>query len=299
VINAYGPTEATVCATMTQPLTGGEEPPIGAAIPGVRVYVLDDALRPAPVGVRGELYIAGDGVARGYLGRRSLTASRFVADPFVADGSRMYRTGDLASVRAAGGLDFHGRTDHQVKLRGYRIELGEVESVLTGHPSVGQAVAVVREDTPGARRIVAYVIASATGTPTAAELRDHTARSLPAHAVPSAFVVLSAFPLTPTGKLDRAALPVPAKDEAPAGRPPATTEEEFFCALFAELFSVEVTADSNFLALGGDSMLAVSVIRQARKAGLTISPRAFIEQPTVEALAAIARRNKEKETEKV
>jgi novobiocin biosynthesis protein NovH len=293
MINAYGPTEATVCATMTQPLAGGGTPPIGEPIRGVRCYVLDEALQPVPQGTRGELYVAGGGLARGYLGRSSLTATRFVADPVAADGSRMYRTGDLASVRADGCLDFHGRTDDQVKLRGFRIELGEVESVLTGHPSVDQAVAVVREDTPRARRIVAYVIPAPATVPTIKEIREHAAGFLPAHMVPAAFVLMSGYPLTPSGKLDRAALPVPAGEPALAGRAPANAEEEFFCALFAELFDgTEVTAESNFFELGGDSMLAVSVIRKARRAGLPISPRSFNEQqPTVEALAAIARQN--------
>ncbi len=295
MINAYGPTEATVCATMTQPLSGRQAPPIGAPINGVTCYVLDDTLGAAAAGTRGELYLAGAGLARGYLGRGALTATRFVADPFAADGSRMYRTGDLVSVREDGGLDFHGRTDDQVKLRGFRIELGEVEAAVVGHPSVDQVVAVVREDEPDARRIVAYLIPAGDKTPTTRDLREHAAAFLPAHMVPAAFVVLDAFPLTPSGKLDRAALPVPAAAAAPAGRAPGNAEEELFCTIFAELFEgAEVTAESNFFELGGDSMLAVSVIRKARRAGLTISPRSFIEQPTVEALAAIARQNKEK-----
>ncbi|MGW1258208.1 non-ribosomal peptide synthetase [Streptomyces sp. NPDC002513] len=295
VINAYGPTEATVCATMTQPLTGGTTVPIGVPIKGVTCYVLDERLRATAPGVRGELYLAGGGLARGYLGQRALTASRFVADPFAADGSRMYRTGDLVSVRTDGALDFHGRADDQIKLRGFRIELGEVESALAGHPSVGQVVAVVREDTPDARRIVAYVIPAAGTAPTAGDLRQHAAGFLPTHMVPAAFVLLSAFPLTPSGKLDRAALPAPVTEAAPAGRAPANAEEEFFCALFSELFDgAEVTAESNFFELGGDSMLAVSVIRKARRAGLSISPRSVIEQPTVEALATVARQNRAK-----
>ncbi|AOR37352.1 hypothetical protein BFF78_27260 [Streptomyces fodineus] len=295
MINAYGPTEATVCATMTQPLTGGATPPIGSAINGVTCYVLDDSLRMTAPGVRGELYLAGEGLARGYLGRSALTASRFVADPFAADGSRMYRTGDLVSMREDGALDFHGRTDDQIKLRGFRIELGEVESAVVSHPSVDQAVAVVREDAPDARRIVAYVLPAAGAAPTARELREHAAGFLPAHMVPAAFVPMDAFPLTPSGKLDRAALPAPAEGPAPAGRAPGNAEEELFCAIFSEMFEgAEVTAESNFFELGGDSMLAVTVIRKARRAGLSISPRSIIEQPTVEALAAIARQNKEK-----
>ncbi|MFD4262671.1 non-ribosomal peptide synthetase [Streptomyces sp. NPDC058534] len=292
VINAYGPTEVTVCATMTEPLTAAGTPSLGTGIPGARVHVLDAELRPVPVGETGELYVSGPGLARGYLRRPGLTAERFVADPFAADGSRMYRTGDLVSLRPDGGLDFHGRADDQVKLRGFRIELGEVASVLAGHPSVDQAVAVVREDQPGDRRLVAYVIAGQTHgkpAPGNAELREYAARSLPEHMVPAACVTVTAFPTTPNGKLDRQALPAPETTADTAGRAPGTPAEVAFAAIFGELLGVsQVNADGNFFALGGDSMLAITVILKAREAGYSISPREMISNPTVEALAAVA-----------
>ncbi|WP_395364480.1 non-ribosomal peptide synthetase [Streptomyces sp. YH02] len=292
MVNAYGPTEVTVCATMTEPLTAAGTPSLGTAIPGARVHVLDAELRPVAVGETGELYVSGDGLARGYLRRPGLTAERFVADPFAADGSRMYRTGDLVSPRPDGGLDFHGRADDQVKLRGFRIELGEVASVLAGHPSVDQAVAVVREDQPGSRQLVAYVIVGklyGKPAPSSAELREFAARNLPEHMVPAACVTVTAFPTTPNGKLDRQALPAPETTADTAGRAPGNPAEVAFAAIFGELLGVsEVKADSNFFALGGDSMLAITVILKAREAGYSISPREMISNPTVEALAAVA-----------
>lgn len=292
MVNAYGPTEVTVCATMTEPLTAAGTPSLGTAIPGARVHVLDAGLRPVAVGETGELYVSGDGLARGYLRRPGLTAERFVADPFAADGSRMYRTGDLVSPRPDGGLDFHGRADDQVKLRGFRIELGEVASVLAWHPSVDQAVAVVREDQPGSRQLVGYVIVGklyGKPAPSSAELREFAARSLPEHMVPAACVTVTAFPTTPNGKLDRQALPAPETTADTAGRAPGSPAEVAFAAIFGELLGVsEVRADSNFFALGGDSMLAITVILKAREAGYSISPREMISNPTVEALAAVA-----------
>ncbi|TWP45715.1 amino acid adenylation domain-containing protein [Lentzea tibetensis] len=285
MINAYGPTEVTVCATMSEPLSGSAAPPIGQAIPGAAIYVVDRALRPLPPGAPGELYVSGDLLARGYLQRPALTAERFVANPFAADGSRMYRTGDLVSWQPDRSLVFHGRVDDQVKLRGFRIELGEVESVLAGHPSVGQVVAVVRED-----QIVAYVIPAGDAKPAPAELREHAGRFLLEHMVPTAYVTLDAFPLLPNGKLDRRALPAPEVTSSANGIAPRTPAEQALSAIFIEILPVsEVDTASNFFELGGNSLLAITVIQKAREAGLAITPREMIQNPTIEALAAVAR----------
>jgi amino acid adenylation domain-containing protein len=290
MINAYGPTEVTVCATMTEPLSGPAAPPIGQAVPGATLYVLDRELRPLPPGVPGELYVGGDLLARGYLRRPALTAEKFVANPFATDGSRMYRTGDLASWQPDRNLVFHGRADDQVKLRGFRIELGEVEAVLAGHPGVGQVVAVIREDQPGLRQIVAYLVAAGDEPPAPAQLREHAGRFLLEHMVPSVYVVLDAFPLLPNGKLDRRGLPAPQVTPAAAENTPRTPAEEALSAIFADILQVsEVDTRSNFFELGGNSLLAIPVIQKARAAGFAITPRELIENPTIEALAAIAR----------
>ncbi|WP_225829843.1 non-ribosomal peptide synthetase [Streptomyces sp. NK08204] len=290
MVNAYGPTEVTVCATRSEPLNGSGTPPIGRPITGASVYVLGKGLQPLPPGVPGELYVAGDGLARGYLGRPALTAERFVADPFGPDGSRMYRTGDLVSWRPDGTLAFHGRVDDQVKLRGFRIELGEVEAVLGDCPGVAHAAAVVRGEDGGRDVLVGYVMPHEGATPDPAAVREHAARFLPDHMVPAAVVVLDAFPVTPGGKLDRSALPAPrAAEPTGGGRAPRTPAEEAFCTIFGELLGVSsVDVDSDFFALGGDSMLAISLIQRARAAGFAVSPKEIINNPTIRALAAVA-----------
>ena len=291
MINSYGPTEATVVATWSDPLEpDGSAPPIGRALPATAAYVLDARLRPVPDGVPGELWLAGPALARGYLGRPGLTATRFTADPFGPPGTRMYRTGDLVRRDARGELHYLGRTDHQLKLRGHRIEAGEVEATLVRHPAVLDAVVSVREDEPGLPRLVAHVlVAPGAEPPAAADLRAFAARTLPGPMVPSAFVTLDRFPLTENGKTDRAALPAPVPDtgERTAGHvPPRTPTEEAVAALWEEALETTVGAEDDFFALGGDSLRALLIASRANDTfGVTLTPRDVLVNRTVAALA--------------
>ncbi|MFJ9855984.1 amino acid adenylation domain-containing protein [Streptomyces albogriseolus] len=287
LVNAYGPTEATVCATMSEPLTGDDEPTIGRPLGGVRVHVLDDRLDQVPPGVTGELYVGGPGLARGYAGRPGLTAARFVADPYGPPGARMYRTGDLVRWDRGGRLHFGGRADHQLSVRGFRVEPGEVEAVLLAHPAVAQAAVILYDDGRGGRTLTGYVVPAAGHTADAAALRRHVAGALPGHMVPAAVVPLERFPLTPNGKLDRKALPAPGFTTEASGRAPRTPREELLCELFAEALGVpRVGMDDSFFALGGHSLLAAGLIGRLHEAlGVEIGLRSLFEAPTVAELA--------------
>jgi amino acid adenylation domain-containing protein len=284
-VNAYGPTETTVCATTARCEADGRLPAIGRALENVRVYVLDAAGRPAPVGVPGELYVGGVGVARGYLGRPGLTAERFVPDPFGGErGARLYRTGDRVRWSARGELEYLGRLDEQVKVRGFRIEPGEIEAVLSAHAEVREARVLLREDQPGEKQLVAYV----AGEVEADALRAHLRRSLPEYMVPAAFVVLEALPLTPNGKLDRKALPAP-EHAAQADRyvAPRTPVEEVLAGIWAEVLRRErVGVEESFFDLGGHSLLATRVLSRIREVfAIELPLRALFEGRTVAELA--------------
>nr|WP_107488033.1 non-ribosomal peptide synthetase [Streptomyces sp. LUP47B] len=289
LFNAYGPSETTVDAAFHPCRPGATETvPIGRPSVNTRVFVLDEALRPVPAGVAGELYVTGAGLARGYLSRPGLTAERFVADPFGNTGERMYRTGDLVRWTRGGVLEFVGRTDGQVKIRGFRIELGEVESVLAGHRAVAQCAVVVREDRPGDRRLVAYVVPNGepAGTTT---LRAHLAAALPEYMVPAAFVTLDALPVSLSGKLDRAALPEPEHEGEQRGRGPRDPREEILCELFAEVLGIaRVGIDESFFDLGGHSLLGTALASRIRSAfGAEITIRQLFKTPTVAGLSAV------------
>jgi amino acid adenylation domain-containing protein len=288
VVDVYGPTETTTYATARDMSTVDAVPdvvPIGRPLDNMQVYVLDAWLRPVHIGAPGELYVAGAGLARGYLHRSGLTAQRFVACPFGGPGARMYRTGDVVRWTIEGELEFLGRVDEQVKIRGFRIEPGEIEAVLASHPGVAQVAVLAREDQPSVKRLVAYVVPAAGGMVDPAELRVYAGTVLPEYMVPAAFVVLDGLPLNRNGKVDRRALPAPEFDPAADYVAPGTEAERVLADIWAAVLGVErVGVEDNFFELGGDSILSIQVISRARQAGLDLLPRDIFRYPTVAAL---------------
>jgi amino acid adenylation domain-containing protein/non-ribosomal peptide synthase protein (TIGR01720 family) len=292
VNNVYGPTEDTVYSTWSAVEKGATRVLVGSPLPASRAYVLDPHLRPVPEGVPGELYLAGAGLARGYLRRPAMTAERFLPDVLAGEpGGRMYRTGDRARL-VGGRIEYLGRIDHQVKVRGFRIELGEVESALRAVDGVGECVAVAREDEPGRRRLVAYYVPSAEPAPTTAGLRAALRERLPEYMVPSALVAMEGLPRTPSGKVDRRALPRPVFQSAEAEGefvPPQTPAERALAEVWRAVLGIErLSVNDNFFDLGGDSILALQVVSRAARAGLRLTPRQIFQHQTVAGTAAIA-----------
>ncbi|TCP45110.1 non-ribosomal peptide synthase protein (TIGR01720 family)/amino acid adenylation domain-containing protein [Tamaricihabitans halophyticus] len=290
LVNCYGPTEAMINAVTWRYAPDDPGPlPIGRPDPNIRAYVLDAGLQPVGVGITGELYLSGSKLARGYLRQPGLTARSFLADPFGPAGTRMYRTGDLVSWRPDGQLAFLGRADDQVKLRGFRIELTEIETVLGRHQDVRGCAVIVREDRPGERRLVGYLVPAAGARLALDEVREYLARELPAHMLPAALVELPALPLGPSGKLDRAALPVPDAGAATQAREPATPAEAVLLAVVRAVMGDErINLDDTFLDAGGDSIMSLQIVSRARREGLQLSPRDVFDGGTIAGMAARA-----------
>ncbi|WP_424921611.1 amino acid adenylation domain-containing protein [Streptomyces sp. wa1] len=293
VINNYGPTEAGVTVSLfeVEPGAGHHSVPLGKPLANTRAYVLDDRLSPVPIGVPGELYVGGVGIARGYVDNRARTAERFVADPFGPPGARLYRTGDVVRWRPDGMLDFVGRADDQVKIRGFRVEPGEIENVLLRHDGVAEAAVSVWPDDKGDKRLVAYVVGRPmTRATTSEELRRHLGASLPDYMIPSAVVLLEHMPLNHNGKLDRSALPAPTRQDGAGAEyvAPRDPTEEALARIWSEVLGIErVGTADNFFALGGDSINSLRTTARMRTAfGVEITPRDVFEEPTIAALAA-------------
>ena len=298
--NEYGPTEATVWCTVyeAQEVEPTVTVPIGRPIANAQVYLLDGHMEPVPVGVSGEVYVGGAGVARGYWNRAALTAERFVPDPFCTRvGGRLYRTGDLARFRPDGVIEFIGRRDEQVKIHGCRIELGEVEAALQQNLGVRLAVVVAREDRTGEPRLVAYVVPEAGCTVTGRALREHLHARLPAAMVPSEFTLLNALPLSPNGKVDRKALPPPGLISTQSYQPPSTPIETALAGIWAQVLSLDrVGIHDNFFEIGGDSIQSMRIIAKARQVGLRLQPALLFQYPTIADLARAVERYREVES---
>ncbi|WP_292766899.1 non-ribosomal peptide synthetase, partial [Nostoc sp. NOS(2021)] len=294
LVNEYGPTETVVGCCIYQVPKGemlSGSVPIGHAIANTELYVLNQYHKPVPIGVPGELYIGGLGLARGYFNRLELTAEKFIPNPFSEQpGARLYKTGDLVCYRLDGNLEFLGRIDNQVKVRGFRIELGEIEGLLKQHPSVRETIVMAREDVPGDQRLVAYVVSKSDATPIPSELRSYLKQHLPEYMLPSAFVLMDALPLTTNGKVDRRALPAPDQTRPELQETfvaPCTAIEEILAGIWAQILGLEeVGIHNNFFELGGHSLLATQVISQVRKVfQQEVSLRRLFEQPTIAGLA--------------
>jgi amino acid adenylation domain-containing protein len=289
--NMYGPTETTIWSATSRVLPGTGPVTVGPPIDNTQFYVLDSNAQLVPMGVPGELFIGGDGVARGYYKRPDLTTERFLPDPFRdSRGARMYRTGDLVRRLPSGDLEFLGRLDGQIKLRGFRIELGEIETALAQHPSVKQAIVVVREDVPGDKRLVAYLLPNAGGIPAAGQLRTFLLTTLPDYMVPAGFITITAVPLTPNGKVDRKALPAPDwanQSRATSYVEPRNATEKQMADIWAEVLRLEkVGINDNLFELGADSLHVFQIVARANKAGLDVKPRQILQFRTISGILA-------------
>jgi acyl-CoA synthetase (AMP-forming)/AMP-acid ligase II len=280
VWNAYGPTETTIYSTIARVEPGDERLSVGRAIANTQLYVLNSHLQPNPIGVFGELYLGGDGLAREYLFRPELTAEKFIPNPFGP--GRLYKSGDVIRWRADRGLDFLRRLDDQVKLRGFRIELGEIEAVLARHPAIQSSCALIREDSPGDPYLAAYYVAGKGHAPSHPELREFVGKHLPEFMVPSRFVALDKFPLTPNRKIDRGALPAPAVEKlaAAASAQPQTPMQRLVAEVWSAALGIDgIGLNNNFFDLGGHSLLSVQVIRELReRTGVALTPREMVFQ---------------------
>ncbi|HXC68478.1 MAG TPA: non-ribosomal peptide synthetase, partial [Pyrinomonadaceae bacterium] len=296
LINMYGITETTVHVTyhcMTEgDVAHAASSVVGRPIPDLQVHILDERLQPMPVGLAGQMYVAGTGLARGYLNRPSLTAERFIPNPFSTSGDRLYQTGDKARYREDGTIEYLGRVDQQVKIRGFRVELGEIEAALREHAAVAQCAVIVREDNADEKRIVAYVVPQGTDSVPVDELRECLKQKLPDYMLPTAFITIPEIPLTQNGKLDVKALPEPGSERPEMEREyvaPRTAVEEQLAQIWSRMLKIDqVGIHDNFFELGGHSLLATQVISQVREAFMVeLSPRRLFEEPTIERLAVL------------